>query len=46
VLGVWTFVGTLDADVEVAADDGVIEDADACWLPALLMLDTCMSSEK
>jgi hypothetical protein len=46
VLGVWTFVGTLDADVEVAADDGVIEDADACRLPALLMLDTCMSSEK
>jgi hypothetical protein len=46
VLGVWTSVGTLDADVEVAADDGVIEDADACRLPALLMLDTCMLSEK
>lgn len=45
VFGVWTLVGTLDADVEVAADDAVVKDADACRLPALLMLDTCLSSE-
>lgn len=46
MLGVWTLVGTLDANAEAAADDEVVKDAEACRLPALLILDTCMLSEK